>query len=80
MHRLHDALEHLVAHRIRHHRRRRVGTHSPGVRTGVSLTHPLVVLAGWQCHPAGFIEQHEHARFLTREELFEQHEGVRVDG
>ena len=68
-HLVHGAL----VHRGRHHRRRRIGAHTAGVRTLVGVQQALVVLAGGQRQRVHSVAQHDEAGLFAFEELLNHH-------
>ena len=69
--------EHIAAdflhHGIGRERSRAIGAHATGVRAHVSFANLLVVLAGVEHGDGLAVNQCEHAEFLTRETLFNDH-------
>ena len=69
--RLDDLLHRALDQSRRHHRGRRIGAHTAGVRTGIAVADTLVVLGRCQRQRRPAVAEAEEARFLAVEEGFD---------
>ena len=73
-----DPLHRRLLQRRRKHRRRRIGAHAAGVRPGIAVAHPLVVLRRAERQRVRAVAQREQADFLADQAFLDHHRGARL--
>ena len=70
-HRTDDLAHHAVVNCRSHDRRRRIGAHASGVRPGIAVAQPLVILAGCERKHMTAVGHRNEARFLAVHEFLD---------